>query len=375
MQQTLDLERLSRALAEAGLSQAGLAQRLGLSREAVSKWFAGESFPRPEHVMQIALAVGLRYDQFVREALVNEPVVAFRRKGASKTTEAHVGRARSMGVLLERLVPNLPFEQLTQHPTLRAPVVEYEYLQRAAREIRRELGVGRAAPLSLDALVKHFQRFPVVLVPVLWGERPAHEHALHVQLPKSNTTWIYLNLDSRRTDFLFWAAHELGHVISPTLRGDEAEQFADAFAGALLFPHDAAAAAYTKLARLTKLGVVVNELKSLADAHGISPITVYEQVSAYAESQDLRPIGLPKKSIYPAATEFAKTQPTMRELLFGKGELPSEAFIRGAETTFKTPFFQALRAYLTLRPSDSGYVQAILNTTLLDAKSVAAALV
>lgn len=57
-------------------------------------------------------------------------------------------------------------------------------------------------------------------------------------LPESDTTWVYLNLDTNVHDLKFWMAHELGHCLSPSLTGTEvAEDFADAFAGALLFPH------------------------------------------------------------------------------------------------------------------------------------------
>lgn len=35
-------------------------------------------------------------------------------------------------------------------------------------------------------------------------------------------------------------AHELGHCMSPGLEGDEAEDFADAFAGCLLYPAELA---------------------------------------------------------------------------------------------------------------------------------------
>jgi len=39
-------------------------------------------------------------------------------------------------------------------------------------------------------------------------------------------------------DFKFWMAHELGHCLSPSLTGEDAEDFADGFVGALLFPKD-----------------------------------------------------------------------------------------------------------------------------------------
>jgi transcriptional regulator with XRE-family HTH domain len=42
-----------------GLTQAGLAQHLGVSRKAVEKWEAGESYPTAEHLKAL-LALGVR---------------------------------------------------------------------------------------------------------------------------------------------------------------------------------------------------------------------------------------------------------------------------------------------------------------------------
>jgi hypothetical protein len=94
-------------------------------------------------------------------------------------TDAHISRAKEMGRLLKPLVPYLPFD---------------------------------------------------------WGKKGRHENALHIFLPDFMTTWVYLNLDVTVHDYKFWMGHELDHGLAPELTGDEAEDFADAFAGALLFP-------------------------------------------------------------------------------------------------------------------------------------------
>jgi Zn-dependent peptidase ImmA (M78 family) len=49
--------------------------------------------------------------------------------------------------------------------------------------------------------------------------------------------FIQLNLDTNLEDSKFWMAHELAHVHTPDLAGnEESENFADAFDSALLFP-------------------------------------------------------------------------------------------------------------------------------------------
>jgi transcriptional regulator with XRE-family HTH domain len=374
MPRSLDASKLSDALAASGLSQAGLAKQLGVTRAAVSKWFRGESFPRPDKLLKIALAVGLPYEELVSETVPNEPVIAFRKKGARKTTEAHVGRAKDMGRMLTRLVPHLPGEPLTDPPALREPNLDYEYLQRAARDVREKIGVAEAAPLEFGDLIGHFERFSVVLIPVFWGHREAHENALHIHLPGSGTTWIYLNLDSQTHDFKFWMAHELGHVISPSLQGDEAEDFADAFAAALVFPEACAAAEYEILVRKVSAGSIINHLKAVSERLMISPITVFEQVRQYARARHQPALALGRKAIYPAATNFNKQFYTIRETLFDGEEPTASSYIKKSEEIFGTPFFKALSGYLRDAEAGAGYVQAILNTSLVDAKAITAEL-
>jgi hypothetical protein len=257
---------------------------------------------------------------------------------------------------------------------LREPSLDYEYVQRVARDVREKIGVAEAAPLEFGDLIEHFERFSVVLIPVFWGHREAHENALHIHLPESGTTWIYLNLDSQTHDFKFWMAHELGHVISPTLEGDEAEDFADAFAAALVFPEECAAAEYEALVRKVNPGSIINHLKAVAGRLMISPITVFEQVRQHARATQQPPLGLDRKAIYPAATNFNKQFYTIRETLFDGEELAASSYIKKSEEIFGTPFFKALSGYLRDAEAGAGYVQAILNTSLVDAKAITAEL-
>jgi len=374
MPRSLDASKLSDALASSGLSQAGLAKQLGVTRAAVSKWFRGESFPRPDKLLKIALAVGLPYDELVCEAAATEPIVAFRKKGARKTTQDHIDRAKDMGRQLQRLVPYLPFDNLRQHPSLREPVTDYDYLQRVARDVRQEIGVPDKEPVEFHALVQRFEQFSVVLIPVMWGHKEAHENALHIRLPESDTTWIFLNLDSQSHDFNFWISHELGHVISPSLTGNDAEDFADRFAGALLFPEDCAAQEFPTLQRRSNAGSIINHMRRVAERFGVSPITIFEEIDNYARAHGEPPVGLEKQAIYPAATNFNKRYYTIRETFFDAEEPTAASYIKKTEEIFRTPFFDALSAYLRESEAGAGYVHAILNTSLVDAKAIAAEL-
>ena len=175
-------------------------------------------------------------DLVTRVEDTNEPVIAFRKKASTKTHDGHISRAKDMGYQLSDVVQYLPYDLLIKPPTLKNPVNEYDYIQTVAEKIRSEIGVGPKEELTFAHLIKKFDELQAVLIPVMWGKKNNHENALHIYLPESMTTWIYLNLDVHAHDFKFWMAHELSHVLAPSLRENEGEDFADSLAGALIFP-------------------------------------------------------------------------------------------------------------------------------------------
>src|ERR1043166_2862502 len=126
MDKQLNLDVLKREMDKTGVNPPRLAKVLDVSREAVSKWLNGESVPRPDKLLKLALLLGLKLDQLVtRLDEVREPVVAFRKQGAHKTTAQHIDRAKEMGRLLRPLAPYLPFDELIRPATLKQPSCEY----------------------------------------------------------------------------------------------------------------------------------------------------------------------------------------------------------------------------------------------------------
>lgn len=93
MRKSLNIPALDDALIKAGMNQAGLAEKLNVSREAVSKWMKGESFPAPAKLLRIGMLLGLAFEQLVTlPPTAAVPVVSFRKpatkKPASKTPPA-----------------------------------------------------------------------------------------------------------------------------------------------------------------------------------------------------------------------------------------------------------------------------------------------
>jgi hypothetical protein len=217
-----------------------------------------------------------------------------------------------------------------------------------------------------------------VIVPVMWGKKSRHENALHIYLPESKTTWIYLNLDSNLHDFKFWMAHELGHVLSAPLleagKVDFAEDFSDAFAGALLFPGTAARPVYERYAEAMSSRSRVQVIVEAAQEYVISPFSVYKEMQNLAHAEGLPFELLPEGQLHASIANFNKGFPSVSEQLFD-GKTPSaDHFMRVCQEVFKTPFFAALGSYLKKSKTNDSIVSRILDVPLIDARELRKAL-
>ena len=372
MTNSLNIENMSRQAGTLGHNQSSIAKALGVSRETVSQWFKQEKYPRPDKLLKLARLLELTFSELVTKLPeLNEPVVAFRKKGAHKITPEYVEQAKDMGRILETLVPYLPFDDLAQPAILRKPVTNYEYVHKASQRIREQIGVEEADEIHFEKLIDFFGRLHAVLIPVHWGHKDKHENALHIHLPESHTTWIYLNLDCKLHDFKFWMSHELGHVFAPQLQGDEGEDFAEAFAGALLIPKELAAREYSVLVRLNNKGKQINRIKEIAERLVVSPLTVYYEINKYAEFCGKDKIQLESdKSIHKATSNFNKDFEPVSELLFGTKTPSPSRYIASAKEDFNSPFFKILHKYLKTQRKSASFVQSILNIPFIDAKNV-----
>ncbi|MGE0525664.1 MAG: transcriptional regulator [Bdellovibrionales bacterium] len=361
----LNVELINLRLSELGLSVPKLAEAIDVSREIVYKWLDKEKFPRPANLLQLTRILKVAYKEMVLQDLSSEPVIAFRKKAHAKTTDEHLTRAVNMGKALEPLIPYMPFDSLSRPATLLEPKVEYAYVQQVALDTRKQLRLNGEA-VEFESLIGLFNNLHAVLIPVLWGAKKNHENALHIHLPKSMTTWIYLNLDTHIHDFKFWMAHELGHVKAPELRGDDGEDFADAFAAALLFPEHLAKSEYEALSRLPSDGHRVNRIKQIANHHVISLFTVLGEVNKYAGAHSLPQI---KLNIAPANTLFNKQFPLISEVLLKSKQPTPEVYIEVAKK-FNSPFFDGLKNYLIEHKKSASMISRVLNMPILDAQAI-----
>ena len=362
-----------------GLSQSAIADALGVSREAVSQWFSHKSFPRPTKLLQLGKLLNLALTDLVVNEEPNSPKVAFRKMKGTKTQDHHIEKAREIGRYLRQLAPLLPFDTLEMPPVLKSPSCDYNYLQKVAAKAREDINLAPTDTLDFKHLIRRFRDLQATVVPVMWGSKQRHENAVHIYLPDSQSTWVYLNLDTNVHDFKFWMAHELGHCLSPNLEGDTAEDFADAFAGSLLFPHELAEQAYTSIKSHCSPGAKVNHIFDIAKNQIISPYTVLVQTNKYAEHAGKPSIEL-GQAFNGAITNFNKGYHNVSETLLASikrdgNEKPSaKDYITIVEHVFDTPFFDLLRRYLKQHDKGSGFIQTVLDMPLLDARSLLAEL-
>ena len=332
----------------------------------------GKNFPRPDKLLKLATTLTLGFDQLVMPD-AHQPVIAFRKKAGSKTTDEHVVKARAMAALLRPLVDHLP-ERQALHVSLPSPSTDYMPLQSAAAQVRQKLGLGAHAVLGYEHLIREFRNNDALLIPTLWGEKQNHKNALHILLPDKSVTFVYLNLDTHLEDFKFWMAHELAHVYTPELAGSDAgEDFADAFAGALLFPQGCAEAAYAQATQVHGVQAVLKTLLAHAHTHSISLYTVFRQVQNFAQAKGLRPLVLTDIQVH--SVRNSQHDGLVSDSLFKTLPPHADGLIAITANLVCSDFFVALKTLLIEKGTGPGYLQQILDVGLQDATALHRALV
>ena len=89
-------QRLADLRRSKGFSQEGLARKLGLSRQAVSKWERAESSPDTENLISLAKLYGVSLDELLNPSDEIEDDIEFENEDRARQREAEAAeRART----------------------------------------------------------------------------------------------------------------------------------------------------------------------------------------------------------------------------------------------------------------------------------------
>lgn len=369
MERRLDINYVKSLLTAKGWQQSDLAQAVGVSDAAVSQWLNAEHVPRAGMLVKVAVKLGGDVEKLLVQDSpqpLDHPLVAFRRKGQQVTKDFDEERALDQGFALERLAPLLG-DSAFKPREFNNPTTQYEHVEELAELVRKELCTADQACVKWEQLISWFSAQGAVLVPVFWGERENHGNALHIYLPTSGHTFVYINLDSEELDFKFWLAHEMAHMLTPSLVGkEEGEDFADAFSGSLLFPQRQAAAAYRECLSATKPYQVIDTLVKYASSSGVSLNTVYMQCKRLAEAKGAAALMIDSTKLHQRRRILDQKVGRIRRHFFD--DAPSATtYVQVCEKEFKTPFFKVLRSYLAQSSEGAAYIRRVLHCSMKDA--------
>lgn len=368
MSKSLNINLVKERLAEYGLNQSGISKELDVSREAISQWLNKKSLPRPNQLLKLGKLLKLKYSDLIIVDTSLEPKIAFRKVGSAKTKDLHYKKAKEIGFALEQLVEFLPKELMIKPPEFKSPVISYEYLQNAASIIREKFEINDLE-IKFSEVIEIINSFNSIIVPVLLGSKNNHENAIHIYLPQSETTWIYINLDTKIFDFKFWLSHELGHILTPSLSDNNAEDFADNFAGAFLFPEERATIKYAEIILLNRKQDRINSIIDTARELVISPITILKEIEKYAKHYNLKNADV-GENFFAACTKFTSQYKLVSENIFGAQNPSVVQYINESTDKFGTIFFDLLKKYHAKNKLTPSYIKSVLNIPTTDAKEI-----
>lgn len=266
-------DRIHRARVLKRMTLQEMADAMGVSKQALSKFETGKDTPNSTRIIQMAKLLGVKPEYFFRPYSAELGNVEFRKQSAlsAKDRDAVIEQTRDS---LERYLILESFfegEDLPRHfsDKARYEVNSLEDAEKAAEQLRKLWRIGFDAIENLTELLED-QGLKVVAL-----NAPDKFDGLSAEVGPHSVVILNKNRPGDRQRFT--AAHELGHLvmrISPRL--DE-EKACHRFAGAFLFPAECVKREFGQ--RRAKLHIC--ELSSLKEKYRVSMQVVmrraYEQ--------------------------------------------------------------------------------------------------
>ena len=255
-------ERLRAARVRAQMSQRALAEKVGVSHTAISKYERGLDVPGADVLTRLAQALGVKVEYFFRPSIVTVTAPAYRRKRAlperaRKAIIAEVQDWLERYVEVERLFPEEQ-PQFQLPPDFPRQVASLEDVEEVALALRVHWRLG-LDPLDNLAELLEDRGIKVGLV-------KAHDTFDALTLWSDGEPVIVLREGMPGDRQRFSMAHELGHLVLKAAEGLDEEKAANRFAAAFLVPKPVA---YMELGRRRR-HIYIHELHLLKHKYGMS---------------------------------------------------------------------------------------------------------
>lgn len=232
-------ERIQQARKASGLTLRALAEKVGMSAMAISKYENNQSVPSSKVLLALAKALGVRTEYFFRRMSVDLENVNHREHEQLPEKEEQ----KVLADVKEQLERWLTLEEVTPAPwsipfslpeDLAGPIKSYDEIEEIAVKMRNHWKLGlNPIPDLIDTIESRG-------IKVLITQYDGHKHfnGLSAEVNGAPVVVVGKSWDGDRQRFTL--AHELGHLVLRELLDKtlDEEQACHRFAGAFLVPKD-----------------------------------------------------------------------------------------------------------------------------------------
>lgn len=252
-------DRVKIARKAAGFSLRALAEKVGVSANAISKYETDKDLPSSRVMIRLSQALGVPVDFFLRP--INNPVQiqAFRKRASLKVKEQTAVEMRLQEIVERYLAVESFFPEIQAAPGIHPyPIVSVEDAELAAEKLRNDWNLG------LDAIENLTQLLEDQGIKVCQIDGYASFDACVFLANDSPIIAVKSGLPGDRQRFNL--AHELGHLVLIVPEGTNEEKICQRFAGAFLIPN----ATLKRELGSKRSSLNIRELQLLKKKYGIS---------------------------------------------------------------------------------------------------------
>ena len=256
--------RLKTARLVQGLSQVDLADKLAVSKQAISKYEHGQMLPDSGILIKMSQILGQKPDYFTRPISVEMETVEFRKKSALQgknlmSVKARIANEIECYLELEDI---LGLREAFVNPLQNFIIQHIGDVEAASMEVLEIWNLGFNPLPNVVEMLEH------KAIKVVEIDAPDSFDGLST-IVKNNVPVIVLNKNFDVVRKRFTALHELGHllmVLPDGISHKEKEAFCNRFAGGMLIPKPI----FIEEMGAKRYNVSVNELIKIKESYGIS---------------------------------------------------------------------------------------------------------